>query len=353
MSTKPFKKVISEENQKKSTARGTTVKPFKVNVKEQMDTDEEIDSIQNILQNNDITAKTSKTNFFSTFYGIVVAFSIFVIIIVLADTIDTLSRILVDGTVSDYVYMSGISLLLLVLILNILSNIKQLQYIKNAKNIKEKFALQKENPTADIIPLANTILNHYSKSNNTHIIQSIKEIREELNSSQIYEEIYKDLDSRLLPILDAKAEAVIHKASMQAALSTAISPSPLIDMLLIIWRSFYITKEVSKIYGYRPGGLTALILLKKAMFNVAFAGITELASELTNEATGSTIFSKISQSSGVGIANGILLARLGYGVLEACRPIQREKKRKSFLKAFILSIAKVFKSNEKKVSSTG
>ena len=352
MSTKPFKKVISEENQKKSASSSTTVKPFKVNVTEQMDRDEEIDSIQNILQNDDTKATTSKTNFFSTLSGIIVALSIFVIIVVIADTIETLSRILVDATVADYVYMSGLSLLLLVLILNILSNIKQLRYIKNAKILKEKFALQKDNPTSDIIPLANTILNHYSTSDDDSIIQNIKHIREELNSSQIYEDIYKDLDSRLLPILDAKAEAVIHKASMQAALSTAISPSPFIDMLLIIWRSIYITKEVSKIYGYRPGGLTALILLKKAMFNVAFAGITELASELTSEVTGSTIFSKISQSSGVGIANGILLARLGYGVLEACRPIQREKKRKSFLKAFILSIAKVFKSNEKKVSLT-
>jgi len=248
--------------------------------------------------------------------------------------------------ISSYIYLSGLLLLLVVLFLNIFSNIKHLRFIKNAKNVKEKFILQKQNPTAEIIPLANIILDQYSKSTDKKIIQSIEHIREELNRSQIYKEIYKDLDSELLAIIDTKAKAIIHKASMQAALSTAISPFPLFGMLLILWRSVLYYPKKTSIYGFRPGGLSTIILLKQAVLNIAFAGVTELASELTNEIAGSTLLAKVSQSVEQGVANGVLLARLGYGIMEACRPIKSTDKRGSFIKEIMLSFFKVFKSKE-------
>ncbi len=344
MSIKPLKKVISDEEI--STTESAIVKPFKVNSQQDVDTSEVVKQIEDVIDNENIKSVVIGTNFFTTFSGIIVALFVFVLIAVIADTVDALNNILTNGSISSYIYLSALIFLLVVLVLNILSNMKQLKFIKNVRNIREKFTLEKENPSAGIVPLANTVLNRYSKSLDAEIIQSIEQIREELNTSQIYKEIYKDLDSKLLAILDSKAKAVIRKASMQAALSTAISPFPLFDMLLILWRSVSLTKEIATIYGFTPGGLSTIILLKQAVLNVAFAGVTELASELTNDVAGSTLLAKFSHSAGQGIANGILLARLGYGIMEACRPIETSEERGSFLKTIVLSIFQVFKSKK-------
>jgi len=346
MSIKPFKKVISCEDEKVNSSKDTIVKPFKIDSEKDVDTGETLESINNIMDSDNIESVVVGANFFSTFNGIMAAVFVFVVIAVLADTVDTLNSILTDGIMSKYIYLSGLIFLLVVLFLNVFSNIKQLRFIKNSKSIKEKFILQKENPTADIIPLANIILNEYSNSTDKEVIQSLEHIRSELNTSQIYKEIYRDLDFRLLSIMDTKAKSIIRKASMQAALSTAISPFPLFDMLLVLWRSIALTKEIATIYGFRPGGLSTIILLKQAVLNVAFAGVTELASEVTNEIAGSTLLSKFSYSAGQGVANGILLARLGHGIIEACRPIKNTEERGSFIKTIMLSIFKVFKSKE-------
>ncbi len=244
--------------------------------------------------------------------------------------------------------MTGLVILLTVLILNIVSNIKQLRFIKSAEQIKTDFQKQRENPTKDIIPLANTLLQHLEKNPDEQLQKGVSVIRDELNSSQIYKEIYYDLDKTLLPILDKKAKQIIHNASVQGALSTAISPIPLFDMVLIIWRSMLLTKEIASLYGFRPGRLTTFFLLKQGILNVAFAGISELATEATNEMAGTSILSKVSKSAGQGIANGVLLARLGYGVMEACRPIDFSEGRTGFVNSIFKSMIGSFGFSEAK-----
>jgi putative membrane protein len=50
------------------------------------------------------------------------------------------------------------------------------------------------------------------------------------------------------------------------------------------------------------------------------------------------VVSKISLSAGEGISNGILLARIGYGVMAACRPLPMRVKRGSFIRGMVSSI---------------
>ncbi len=341
MSTKPFKKAINESeveaNQKKAS-----VKPFKVESKEALNITDDSDTsieIEELVNNHESKSTLQQSiNFFSTVNGIIAAIFIFVFIAVVASAANTISDIFSEGGISDYIYLSGLLLLIIVFLMNISTNIKQIRFLKNAKHIKDEFRLQKSNPTKEIIPLTNTLLNHYDSTLDQQLQKSIEIIREELNTSQIYPEIYNDLDNSLLPVLDEKAKKLIHNASVQAALSTAVSPVPILDMVLIVWRSTLLTKEIAALYGFRPGGLTTIVLLKQGIINVAFAGAAELATDFTNEAAGSTVLAKVSQSAGQGIVNGILLARLGYGIMEACRPIESDEKRESFVSSILRSI---------------
>ncbi len=341
MSTKPFK-VIVDEAEEKNEVKEDFVKPFKVESQEALDTSDTGDTnieIESAL--DDVKRESSlrqSINYFSSINGIIATIFIFIFIAVIADAVNTIADIFSTGEISSYIYLSGLILLIIVFLMNISTNFKQIRFIKSAKLVKDKFKLQKIAPTKEIIPLANTLLDHYEATSDKQMQKSIEIIRDELNTSQIYQEIYNDLDNSLLPVIDKKAKQLVHNASIQAALSTAVSPVPMLDMILIVWRSTLLTREIASIYGFRPGGLTTMILLKQGVINVAFAGVAELATDFTNEMASSTVLAKVSQSAGQGIANGILLARFGYGVMEACRPIESSEKRENFIKSIIGSI---------------
>lgn len=341
MKTKPFKRNIEDiavEVEKEESA-----KPFKVEAQEMLNTNDEEMYIEGDEDNSVSQSSIQRIiSFFSTISGIVVAVFLFVFIMVVADTVNSIGDIYKNGGVSGYIYLAGLVLLLIAFLLNISTNVKQILFIKNAKLVKEKFKLQKNNPTKEIVPLTNVLLKHYESYPDKKIQTSIEYIRDELNTSQIYSEIYNDLDNSLLSVMDTKAKKMIHNASVQAALSTAASPIPIFDMVLIVWRSILLTKEIASLYGFRPGGLTTISLLRQGVINVAFAGVAEMATDITNDMAGSTVLAKISKSAGQGIANGVLLARLGYGIMEACRPIESDEKRGSFMKSISKSIIDAF-----------
>lgn len=71
-----------------------------------------------------------------------------------------------------------------------------------------------------------------------------------------------------------KAKQKIHNASVQVALSTAISPIPIVDMVLIVCRSTMLTRDIATIYGYRLGVFTTILLLKQGAVNALFVGKT-------------------------------------------------------------------------------
>ncbi|MEA2028571.1 MAG: TIGR01620 family protein [Campylobacterota bacterium] len=344
---KPFKRSVEPQTnpQEEPSIKEESIKPFKVQATEELDAT--FNPHEEVMESEPKRGLLAgMVHFFSGFWGIVAAFMIFLIFALSAHAIESLSTLLSSGRSADYIYLAGVILLLLVLLLNALSNIAHYRRIQSVATTQEAFKTQSQNPNSDIIPLTQKLLKSYQKHNDPKVQARAKEIAQELKRSQLYPQIYVDLDEKLLSPIDAKAQKAIQNASLQAALSTAISPLPLLDMGLIAWRSVRLTREIAMLYGYRPNTLATMMLLKKGLFNIAFAGVSQLAIELSHEATSTTLVSKISHSTGEGIANGILLARLGYGIMEACRPLPSNEKREHFVKSIIASIAKAVKSEK-------
>lgn len=313
---KPFKKEI-EQNSKE-----VFVEPFKQEV---------LDEIK------EETYKKS-VSFLGSLGSVFVGFFTLIFVWILARTIQSVENVLSSGTLSGYIYLAGFTFLLVVLGIFTYNNIVEINKIKRVDKIKRDFQAQKDYPDKSIIILANFLINHYEKSVDKEIIQSIKD---EIDSSGIYKNIYESLDQKLLAPIDTKAKKVITKASLQGALCTAISPVPLIDMALILYRSVALTKEVASLYGYKPSFITTSILLKQGIINVMFAGVIELATEFTNQATSSSFLAKTSKQLSQGAVNGILLARLGFGVLQACRPIESNEGKTSFFRMLLSSLKEV------------
>ena len=292
------------------------------------------------MQKEKIAAKESFVargiSFLASAEGVLSLLLFFVLIALFVDAVQTVQGLFASASLLDTIYLIALLALLSALGVMTWQNYRQIKRLKNATRMQSAFQQQKEEPNKALIPMTLALLRSYESVEKRDIKQRADLLRERIGSSHDYKAIYRELDEDVLEVLDAEAQKRIKNASLQAALSTAISPLALLDAGIIVWRSLLLTKEIAKLYGFKPGWITTIVLLKKGAFTVFFAGATELALEYVNAASESTVISKISLSAGQGISNGVLLARLGYGVMEACRPLPMRIKRKSFLTSVFL-----------------
>ena len=81
-------------------------------------------------------------------------------------------------------------------------------------------------------------------------------------------ELVKELEKEILNDRDEEAKKVIRKAVLQTAFSTAASPIALIDASIVIWKSWFLIKEIAMIYGFRPNILNTALLFKLSFRNM-------------------------------------------------------------------------------------
>jgi len=336
MNTKPFSEVV-----KQTQSSEEILKPF---------VDEATGGVEvqqtSTLNIEKIGLFQKTINFFSSLGGLLTVAMLFILVAVVIDAIKTLQELLVSNSVLDTIYLIALSILAMSLLIVTFKIIRQIKGLKDAKNEQDFFKKQKENPDKQLIDAANNLLKNYETHSNEAVSKRAQKLKEEIKSSHEYGTIYKELDESVLASIDILAQKKIKSASIQASISTAISPLALLDVLILIWRSFLLTKEIAQLYGFKPGWVTTLSLLKQGSFNIFFAGAVELASEYANEVAGHSLTAKVSTSAGQGMANGILLARLGYGVIKACRPLPLQSRRSSFIKGVYSSIKELILKNE-------
>jgi putative membrane protein len=141
---------------------------------------------------------------------------------------------------------------------------------------------------------------------------------------------YSDADTLALfereVLLDAdrRAQAAIARAVRMTALGTAASPLAMLDGAIVLYRALRLVREVATIYGFRPGGLAAVALLRRVLFEASAAAAADIASTLVADAIGGLghkLAGSVSARLGVGVFTGLRMARLGFATMRACRPM--------------------------------
>jgi len=66
---------------------------------------------------------------------------------------------------------------------------------------------------------------------------------------------------------------------------------------------------------------------------LAFASVTEILANHSQDILGTSILSKLSTHGAQGVANGILIARVGIGTIKSCRPLHYKEQNEGFLKS--------------------
>lgn len=328
---KPYKNEINQNEEPQE------IKPFKEL------SAEELDVSMDYLEEGEVKQKnyTKSIGIFGSLSGVFVGIFAFIFLMVFAKTVGSVTEVINNGSISEYIYLGAFAFLFLVLGLFTYENVKEYFKIKEVDEIKQICKNQKAKPDKDIILVAHKLINLHKDSDDEELRAKCESFKESLNSSVIYENVYESLEG-IISHVDKKAKKVIHKASIQGALSTAISPVPIIDMAIMVYRSVLLAREVASLYGLRPGVVTTTMLLKQGLINVAFVGVSEMANEFANQVASTSFLARASRSLGQGAVNGILLARLGYGILEACRPIESSEGKTSFFKMLLQSLKGAF-----------
>ncbi|KXS38378.1 MAG: hypothetical protein AWU55_1595 [Halomonadaceae bacterium T82-2] len=129
------------------------------------------------------------------------------------------------------------------------------------------------------------------------------------------------LAHHLLAPRDREARRLISRMSGDTAVMVAVSPMTLVDMLLVAWRNLAMLERITTLYGLELGYASRLRLFRQVLANLAFAGVTEIASEASMELFSMNLASKLSTRAGQGLGIGLLSARLGLRAMRLTRPL--------------------------------
>ncbi|MCL2001481.1 MAG: DUF697 domain-containing protein [Planctomycetes bacterium] len=148
----------------------------------------------------------------------------------------------------------------------------------------------------------------------------------------------EDFRVRFQEILDKTAAERVNSWALKAAGLVMVSPIPLLDAVLIISISLKMIRDVAVLYNARAGGMSALVLLNRAIFAAFIAGITEEAMEKAGEMLGKEFSGVLGESAlgafgagamrligpklGEGAINALFIRRLGKAAIRMLQPLR-------------------------------
>ena len=244
----------------------------------------------------------------------------------------TASSMLANAPILGVVYLVMIFSLIGIIGFSLIQQYLGYMKIRRIDTLQEKGAAFVKNPKAAVHPYAKEIIEKYLYHDNEDIAMRARSLEKEIDSL-MYDEVLERVDEKLLQPLDKLAREIIVKYANQTAISTAISPVALIDAVLILSRSHVMVHDIAKVYGYRPNLLGEISLFKKVFVTLAFASVTDILANHSHDIIGTSLLSKLSVHGAQGVANGILIARVGIGTIKSCRPLHYKEKNEGFLKS--------------------
>lgn len=176
------------------------------------------------------------------------------------------------------------------------------------------------------------------------VTSAVRLWRDTVKDEHSDEEQLQLFESFVLAQLDQQAQKLIYRAATDTSLAVAISPFALADMLLVLWRSSRLVRELAQLYGGAIGQLRSLVMLKQLFTALLWAGGSELALDMASDVMSSELTAKLSARAGQGVIAGLLVARLGNLAQQQLRPLPATASAKVSLKSLANALMTRFKT---------
>ncbi len=152
--------------------------------------------------------------------------------------------------------------------------------------------------------------------------------------------------------LDEAALRIIGRHAASAALFAVISPLAILDALVFFWRNIRMTREISYLYGLRPGLTGSLILMRSVAEGMVAAGVGELVTHSAADALGDALAGAALAGAGQAASNALFTARTGLQTMKQCRPIPFMEHQKPGLREIRHALKAALPSSQPKETET-
>jgi putative membrane protein len=134
-------------------------------------------------------------------------------------------------------------------------------------------------------------------------------------------DLIKLVEQDLISPLDIKARELVMSAAKRVSLVTAISPRAFVDLAYVAMENMRLVRQLSELYGGRPGSLGMFKLARNVIGHLAVTGSIAIGDGIIQQFIGQGLAARLSSRLGEGVINGLLTARVGISAIDLCRPL--------------------------------
>jgi len=196
--------------------------------------------------------------------------------------------------------------------------LKKLKYVEEEQQIASRLSVSMQMGEAD--GFINNILAQLPE--NAAVSRYLATAKDEHNDAEKLI-LFEDL---VLNERDTLAKKLVLNYATESALLLAASPLAILDMAIILWRNQSMIYKIAQCYGIELGYWSRIKLWRGIFTNIAYAGASELVTDLGTQLLSVEMSGRLSARLGQGLGGGLLTARLGYQAMALCRPIKFQEK---------------------------
>ncbi|SJZ87467.1 YcjF family protein [Consotaella salsifontis] len=154
-------------------------------------------------------------------------------------------------------------------------------------------------------------------------------------------------ERELLVPLDIRARALVLGSAKRVSVVTAVSPRALVDVSFVFIETLRLIRQVSELYGARPGAIGLVRLTRDVLAHLAVTGSIAVGDSLVQQLVGHGLAARLSARLGEGVVNGLLTARVGIAAVDLCRPMPFLRAPRPRIGDFMSDLAALQKKSER------
>jgi len=125
----------------------------------------------------------------------------------------------------------------------------------------------------------------------------------------------------VLSVVDREAYRAVGRAARDVGVLTAVVPTALADMAVVVWRSLRMLREIAEIYGYRTGPLGTWFLVRHLLANAALVAATDVAGAMLAQQLGGALTEAVAARLGGSAVATARTLRMGLLAMQLCRAV--------------------------------
>ncbi len=151
----------------------------------------------------------------------------------------------------------------------------------------------------------------------------------------------------LVAPLDDMARQLVINSAKRVSVVTAVSPRALVDLAYVAMENMRLIRQLSELYGGRPGSLGMLKLARNVISHLAVTGSIAIGDSVIQQFVGHGLAARLSSRLGEGVINGLLTARVGISAIDLCRPLPFEAQQRPGIGDFMGELLTFSKADRK------